>query len=83
VGDERAVLPWEKRMDTGEREEATRVSASDVLVDVECLAFLDSSGLETRALRVCWDASNFATVSETRDPLRSNEYPGFLRGGSM
>lgn len=83
MGDDRAVLPWEKRLDNGENEESTVVSASDVLVDVECLAFLESSGLGTRVWRGCWLASNFATVSETRDPLRSNVYPGFLRGGNI
>ena len=116
------MLPWEKRLDSGENGVTTVVSASEVLVDVECLAFLDSKGLGTRAGcvcwlgsnfetkvvsasdvledvdclaflesngdgtrvgRVCWLASNFATVSETRDPLRSNEYPGFLRGGNI
>ena len=85
-GDDGGVLPWEKRLDEGENEDATRVSASDVLVDVECLsAFLCCKGLGTRV----WFASNFATTlatnvrSETPEPLRSNAYPGALRGGNI
>jgi hypothetical protein len=85
-GDDGGVVPCEKRLDEGEKEDATRVSASDVLVDVECLtAFLCCKGLGTRVLF----ASNFATTlatnvrSETPEPLRSNAYPGALRGGNI
>ena len=35
-GEDAGVLPWEKRLEDGEKEEATNVSASEVLVDVEC-----------------------------------------------
>lgn len=82
VGVDRAVLSWEKRLDKGEKEEATTVDASDVLVAVECLAFLIFNGLGSRAWLDRWLASIFATVSETREPLRSNAYPGTLRGGN-
>jgi hypothetical protein len=73
-GDDGAVLSCEYLTDEGVKEEATRVSSSDVLVAAECLmAFLRDRigcGVWTRL------ASNFATtlatwlllVDETRDP---------------
>ena len=75
-GDDGGVLPWENLKDDGENEDATRVSASDVLVETECLKpFLrDRIGCGTRARL----ASNFAMVLatwlplETRDPGLSN-----------
>lgn len=60
-GDDGGVLPCENRVDEGEKEDATRVSASDVLVEVECLAFLCCKGLGTRV----WPASIFATTLAT------------------
>jgi hypothetical protein len=85
-GDDGGVLPCENRMEEGENEEATTVSASDVLVDVECLiAFRCCKGFGTRV----WPASIFATAlatelrSETPEPLRSNAYPGTLRAGNI
>ena len=83
VAADNAVLSCEKRLDLGEKEEGVTVDASDALVWVECLAFLTFNGLGSRALVSRWLASIFATVSETRDPLRSNVYPGTLRGGSI
>lgn len=87
-GEDGGVLAWEKRVDEGEKDEAVKeVSASEVLVDAEFRApfLLCWSGLGTRVL----DASSFATAlatvppSETRRPLRSNAYPGALRGGKI
>ena len=39
-GEVGGVLPCENLVDDGEKDEATRVSASEVLVDVECLIAL-------------------------------------------
>lgn len=60
--DDGGVLPCEKRLDDGENEEATMVSASEMLVDVECLiAFLCCKGFGTRVL----PDSIFATALAT------------------
>lgn len=84
-GDDGGVLPWENLNVDGVYEDATRVSASDALVDTECLTlFLRAStkgggGCKTGVLL---SRSNFAMVLattlplETRDPGRSNPYPG-------
>jgi hypothetical protein len=84
--DDGGVLPWENLLDEGENDEATRVSVSEMLVDVECLiALLGCKGFGTRvSRRASIDATALATglESETRGPLLSNEYPGFLRGGN-
>jgi hypothetical protein len=71
-GDDGAVLSWENLTDEGVKEDAMRVSSSDVLVAPECLTpfFRDriGCGVWTRL------ASNFATtlatwlLDETRDP---------------
>jgi hypothetical protein len=83
--DEGGVLSRENLME-GDSDEAAMVSASEALVDVECLiAFLCCKGLGTRV----WLASILATAlatevkSETRVPLPSNSYPGRLRAGKM
>lgn len=57
------MLPWENRRDDGEKEEATRVSASEALVDTECLKpfFRERTGCGTRARL----ASNLAMVLAT------------------
>ena len=83
--DDGGVLPWENLLDEGENDEATRVSVSEMLVDVECLiALLGCKGFGTRRDRSSIVATALATglESETRGPLLSNEYPGFLRGGN-
>jgi hypothetical protein len=74
-GEDGAVLPWENLKVDGVKEDATRVSSSDMLVEAECLKpFLrDRIGCGVRARL----ASNFAMVLatwlplETRDPGRS------------
>jgi hypothetical protein len=74
-GEDGAVLPWENLKVDGVKEDAMRVSSSDMLVEAECLKpFLrDRIGCGVRARL----ASNFAMVLatwlpfETRDTGRS------------
>lgn len=62
-GEDGGVLPWENRLDDGENEEATKVSASDARVDVECLiAFLCCRGFGSRVLLDSIFATALATT---------------------
>ena len=87
VGDDRGVVPCENRLDVeGKEGLLTIVSASEILVDVECrFAFQGCKGLGTR-VSIGLDF-NTALVpelrSETRKPLSPNVYPGTLRGRSI
>lgn len=74
-GDVGGVLPWENLKDEGVYDDATRVSASDALVDADCLAFFfraickGAGGWSTRVLL----ASNFAMVLATWLPLETRD----------
>jgi hypothetical protein len=87
VGDDRGVVPCENRLDVeGKGELLTIVSASEILVDVECrFAFQGCKGLGTRVSRGLGFNTALVPVlrSETREPLSSNVYPGAFRGRSI